>query len=129
MLFAPSLEPPCRSVCSTASRTKRENSKEPTLARTLSDAAVHYTHSLVTSCDCHVSRQGAQFAEVWVEGSRYKELMEGQEKLSQQREELERQRKSLSKRRPPSGGTPSGGRSNSPAQPGKSGFVKPQVTW
>ncbi|CAI7992311.1 Serine/threonine-protein kinase tousled-like 2, partial [Geodia barretti] len=74
-----------------------------------------------------MQRQGAQFAEVWVEGLRYKELMEGQEKLSHQREELERQRKALSKRRPPSGGTATSGRSQSPAQPSKSGFVKPQV--
>ena len=71
-------------------------------------------------------RQGAQFNEVWVDGSKYKQLSESQERLGAQREELERQRKSLSKRRPPSGGTAAGGRSSSPAQPGKTGFVKPQ---
>ena len=75
-------------------------------------------------------RQGAQFVEVWVEGSKYKELSASQERLSVQREELEKQRKILNKRKPPSGGgtVTSGGRS-SPAQPGKTGFVKPQVPW
>lgn len=62
-----------------------------------------------------------------MEGSRFKQLLASQERLGAQRDELEKQRKSLSKRRPPSGGTAVGGRSSSPAQPAKSGFVKPQV--
>ena len=74
-------------------------------------------------------RQGAQFAEVWVDGSKYKQLSTSQESLGTQKEELEKQRKTLSKRRPISGGTGAGGRSSSPAQPGKSSFVKPSVTW
>lgn len=72
-------------------------------------------------------RQGAQFIEVWVEGARFKDLSASQERLGAQREELERQRKTLSKRRPLVGGSGAGGRSSSPAQPGKTGFVKPQV--
>ena len=67
---------------------------------------------------------------MWVEGSKFKQLSVSQERLVSQREELERQRKSLSKRRPPSGGpggAGAGGRSSSPAQLGKGGFVKPQL--
>ena len=67
--------------------------------------------------------------EVWVDGSKYKRLLSGQERLGGQREELEKQRKTLNKRRPPSGGGVASGRSSSPAQPSKTGFVKPQVAW
>ena len=64
-----------------------------------------------------------------MDGSKYKQLSVGQERLTAQREELERQRKALNKRRPPSGGTVVSGRSSSPAQPGKTGFVKPAAAW
>ena len=109
-------------------RKESEHCQKPAHAGTLSNAKVT-SEPWVTWVSHDPSRQGAQFAEVWVEGSRYRELSESQERLSQQREELERQRKSLSKRRPPVGGATAAGGRSSPAQLGKGGFAKPQVTW
>ncbi|KAJ6224730.1 hypothetical protein RDWZM_003275 [Blomia tropicalis] len=45
-------------------------------------------------------RQGAVFAENWVDGSSFTELMKKQEQISTAREEIERQRKLLVKKRP-----------------------------
>ena len=46
-----------------------------------------------------VSRQGAQFVEVWVDGFAFTDLNTRQEQLAGQREELEKLKKQMSKRK------------------------------
>lgn len=68
---------------------------------------------------------GAVFAENWVDGSAFNELMKKQEQIAAAREEIERQRKMLTKKRP----SLAPGKSKSTSNGGESSngeFVKPE---
>lgn len=123
----------------------RRNSVGKTLYRTSSDledsshrGAYSSLDALVVYCTFFMSRKGAQFVEVWLDGFAFSELSQKQEAIASHREELERQRKQLTKRKPPSssqgqGGSGAGGkasRGGKQSTPGAAtvsdeGFTKP----
>lgn len=74
---------------------------------------------------CFLIFLGAVFAENWVDGSAFNELMKKQEQIAAAREEIERQRKMLTKKRP----SLAPGKSKSTSNGGESSngeFVKPE---
>lgn len=67
------------------------------------------------------------FAENWVDGSAFNELMKKQEQIATAREEIERQRKMLTKKRPPpAAGKGKGFASNGESSNGGGEFLKPE---
>ena len=78
-------------------------------------------------------RQGASFAESWVDGSAFTDLLKKQEIIASARDDIEKMRKALIKKKPPSGNT---GKSKSQNNSGinngsdnsNSEFIKPELT-
>lgn len=69
-------------------------------------------------------RQGASFAENWVDGYAFTELLKKQEQISLEREEIERQRKLLGKRKP-NANQPKGRGNNGSVGLSNGDFIKP----